>query len=63
MAIVLRENIGLLNDKLTVTLSKDDYLPAFEQSLKKYAKSLTKYIGGCACLAKAENQKLPSSPC
>ncbi len=39
MATVLRENIGLLNDKLTVTLSKDDYLPAFEQSIKKYAKS------------------------
>ncbi len=39
MATVSRENIGLLNDKLTVTLSKDDYLPAFEQSIKKYAKS------------------------
>lgn len=39
MATVLRENIGLLNDKLIVRLSKDDYLPAFEQSIKKYAKS------------------------
>lgn len=39
MATVSRENIGLLNDKLTVNLSKDDYLPAFEQSLKKYAKT------------------------
>lgn len=39
MATVSRENIGLLNDKLTVRLSKDDYFPAFEQSLKKYAKS------------------------
>ena len=39
MATVSRENIGLLNDKLTVKLSKDDYFPAFEQSLKKYAKS------------------------
>ena len=39
MATVLRENIGKLTDKLTVTLSKDDYLPAFEQSLKKYAKT------------------------
>lgn len=39
MATVSRENIGLLNDKLTVKLSKDDYLPAFEQSIKKYAKS------------------------
>jgi trigger factor len=39
MATVVRENIGLLNDKLTVKLAKDDYLPAFEQSLKKYAKT------------------------
>ncbi|MEJ7683942.1 MAG: trigger factor [Segetibacter sp.] len=39
MATVSRENIGLLNDKLTVSLSKDDYLPAFELSIKKYAKS------------------------
>ena len=39
MATVSRENIGLLNDKLTVQLSKNDYLPAFEQSLKKYAKT------------------------
>ncbi len=39
MATVTRENIGLLNDKLTVNLMKDDYLPVFQQSLKKYAKS------------------------
>ncbi len=39
MATVTRENIGRLNDKLTVKISKADYLPAFEQSLKKYAKS------------------------
>ena len=39
MATVSRENIGKLTDKLTVTLAKEDYLPAFEQSLKKYAKS------------------------
>ncbi len=39
MAIVSRENIGLLNDKITVKLSKEDYFPAFEQSLKKYAKT------------------------
>src|SRR4051812_12881129 len=39
MATVSRENIGLLNDKITVKLTKDDYLPAFEQSLKKYAKT------------------------
>ena len=39
MATVTRENIGLLNDKLTVTILKDDYYPSFEQSLKKYAKT------------------------
>lgn len=39
MATISRENIGKLTDKLTVRLSKEDYMPAFEQSLKKYAKS------------------------
>ena len=39
MATVTRENIGLLNDKLTVSLSKEDYFSSFEQSLKKYAKT------------------------
>ena len=39
MASVTRENIGLLNDKLTVKLSKEDYYNGFEQSLKKYAKT------------------------
>jgi trigger factor len=39
MATVTRENIAPLNDKLTVTVAKADYLPAFEQSLKKYAKN------------------------
>lgn len=39
MATVTRENIGLLNDKITVTVSKDDYFPTFEKALKQYAKS------------------------
>ena len=39
MATVSRENIGVLNDKITVTLTRQDYFPAFEQSLKKYAKT------------------------
>jgi trigger factor len=39
MASITRENIGLLNDKLTVTVSKEDYYNGFEQSLKKYAKT------------------------
>ena len=39
MATISRENIGLLNDKLTVNLDKQDYLPSFEKSLKNYAKN------------------------
>jgi trigger factor len=39
MATITRENISLLNDKLTITLAKQDYLTDFEQSLKKYAKN------------------------
>lgn len=38
MATVSKENIGLLNEKLTVKLEKTDYLPAFEKSLKEYSK-------------------------
>ena len=38
MATVTRENIGLLNDKLTLKLEKTDYLPAFEKALKDYSK-------------------------
>lgn len=38
MATVTKENIGLLNEKLTVKLEKTDYLPAFEKSLKDYSK-------------------------
>ncbi|HEY4337815.1 MAG TPA: trigger factor, partial [Puia sp.] len=33
-----RENIGLLTDKITVNVSKGDYLPSFEKSLKQYGK-------------------------
>ena len=39
MASVVRENIGLLNDKLTVKLTKEDYLPAFNKKLKEYSKT------------------------
>lgn len=39
MATVTRENIGLLNDKLTVTITKDEYFPSFEKTLKNYSKN------------------------
>ncbi|RAJ04218.1 trigger factor [Chitinophaga skermanii] len=39
MATVTRENIGLLNDKITVKVSQEDYLPNFEKSLKQFSKS------------------------
>ena len=39
MATIERSNIGLLNDKLTVKLKKEDYLPSFEKKLKEYSKT------------------------
>lgn len=39
MATVTRENIGLLNDKITVKVAKEDYLPSFEKALKNYSKN------------------------
>lgn len=39
MATVTRENIGTLHDSITVKLEKTDYMPAFEKSLKQYAKN------------------------
>lgn len=39
MATITRENIGLLNDKIIVKLSKDDYYGNFEKNLKQYAKT------------------------
>ncbi len=39
MPTVTRENIGLLNDKLIVTVNKEDYLPNYEKSLKNYSKN------------------------
>ena len=39
MATITRENIGLLNDKITITVSKDDYSSSFEKSLKGFAKT------------------------
>lgn len=39
MPTITRENISLLNDKITVKVQKDDYMPSFERSLKQYSKS------------------------
>src|ERR1700735_4786762 len=36
MATITRENIGLLNDRITVKIAKTDYLPSFEKALKNY---------------------------
>ncbi|HXS56249.1 MAG TPA: trigger factor [Hanamia sp.] len=38
MASVTRENLGNLHDKLTVKVSKEDYFPSFEKSIKDYTK-------------------------
>lgn len=38
MATVTRENIGRLNDKITVKVAGDDYLPSFEKAIKNYSK-------------------------
>ena len=39
MAIVNREALGALHEKVSVQLQKEDYLPQFEQALKTYAKT------------------------
>src|SRR5258705_12849906 len=38
MSTVTKESVGLLHEKINVTLSKEDYLPSFEKSLKDYSK-------------------------
>ena len=38
MAIVTREPISSLHEKINVTISKEDYLPSFQKSLKDYSK-------------------------
>ncbi len=39
MATVARENIGILTDKITIKIRKEDYLPSFEKKLKEYSKT------------------------
>ncbi len=38
MATITRENLGTLHDKVIINLEKNDYLPAFDKSIKEYAK-------------------------
>lgn len=38
MATITRENIGKLNEKITVKVTGEDYLSSFEKSLKEYGK-------------------------
>jgi trigger factor len=38
MASVTKENLGNLHDKLTVKITKEDYLPSFEKAIKDYSK-------------------------
>jgi trigger factor len=40
MATITRENLGPLNEKITVKVEKDDYLPSFEKALKTYGKTI-----------------------
>lgn len=39
MPTVTKEKIGLLNEKITVTVNSEDYMPSFEKSIKQYAKN------------------------
>ena len=39
MAIITRESLGNLHDKLNVKLSKEEYLPSFDKRLKEFAKT------------------------
>jgi FKBP-type peptidyl-prolyl cis-trans isomerase (trigger factor) len=39
MATISRENIGVLNDRITVKVNKEDYLSSFEKTLKSYSKT------------------------
>ena len=41
MGNITRENIGNLNDKITVSLQKEDYYPAFDKAIRDYSKKAT----------------------
>ncbi len=58
MATITRENISLLNDKITVNVSKDDYLPSFEKALKEYGKkaNIPGFRKGMSCLWRGQEK-------
>ncbi len=39
MATIIRENLDILNDTLSITIAKSDYYTSFEKTLNKYSKS------------------------
>ena len=39
MSTVVRENIGLLTDKITIKVTKEEYFSSFEKKLKEYSKT------------------------
>ncbi|MEY4875948.1 MAG: trigger factor [Bacteroidota bacterium] len=41
MSVINNENIGLLHQKVTITIAKNEYMPKVEESLKKMAKTAT----------------------
>jgi trigger factor len=41
MSVINNENIGLLHQKITITIAKDEYMPKVEESLRKMAKTAT----------------------
>lgn len=41
MATISRENIGLLNDRISVKVDRDDYFPSFEKEIKQLSKQAT----------------------
>jgi trigger factor len=38
MSIITQTNLGMLHEKISVTIQTTDYLPAYEKALKEYAK-------------------------
>jgi trigger factor len=39
MAVVTQENIGLYHEKISISLSKEDYMPSVDKAIKQYSKN------------------------